>query len=260
MMNSSNQHQIHAVLFDLGSTLIYFDANWAEITPQMNQALLDALRRAGFLTANEGFIARFRAQLNQFLSQGSAEFHEYTWQYVLTGLLKESGYPDVTESQVAPVLKEMFTVSQVHWKAEPDAIPTLSRLRQLGYRLGIVSNAGDDADVQTLIDQAGIREYFDVIQTSAAAGVRKPNPRIFHMVLDRMGVEPAQAIMVGDTLGADILGAHNAGMPGIWITRRADRVDNRSHEDTIQPDAVVDSLDEVVRVVDEVDSEIHGIC
>jgi len=73
-------------------------------------------------------------------------------------------------------------------------------------------------------------------------GIRKPHPRIFQLALDRLGCIAQEAVMVGDTLGADILGAHNAGMPGIWITRRADTPDNRDHLDTIRPDLTVDSL------------------
>jgi FMN phosphatase YigB (HAD superfamily) len=51
--------------------------------------------------------------------------------------------------------------------------------------------------------------------------------------------------MVGDTLGADILGAQNAGIYAIWITRRADVPANRAHQDTIHPDAAIDSLAEI---------------
>ena len=51
--------------------------------------------------------------------------------------------------------------------------------------------------------------------------------------------------MVGDSLGADILGARNAGLYSIWVTRRADTAANRAHKDTIQPDAVISTLSEL---------------
>ena len=51
--------------------------------------------------------------------------------------------------------------------------------------------------------------------------------------------------MVGDKLGADILGARNAGIYSIWMTRRADIPANRDHEDTIKPDVSINSLQEL---------------
>jgi FMN phosphatase YigB (HAD superfamily) len=95
------------------------------------------------------------------------------------------------------------------------------------------------------VDKAGLRSYFQVILSSASLGIRKPNPSIFRAVLERLGVSPAQAVMVGDSLGADILGAHNAGMRAIWITRRAATPANRAHEDTIRPDAIISTLSEL---------------
>jgi 2-haloalkanoic acid dehalogenase type II len=136
----------------------------------------------------------------------------------------------------------MYAVTQKFWKPEPDAHATLEQLRQEGYRLGLISNASDDADVQALVDNAGLRDYFEVILTSAAQGIRKPNPQIFWTALDSLDVLPAQAAMVGDTLGADILGAQNAGIFSIWVTRRAATPANLAHADTIIPDARIDSL------------------
>jgi FMN phosphatase YigB (HAD superfamily) len=109
--------------------------------------------------------------------------------------------------------------------------------------MGLISNAGDDQDVQMLIDKAGVRGYFDIILTSAAQGIRKPNPRIFYQALQHWGTHPERAAMVGDTLGADILGAKNAGIYSVWITRRAAR--KQPHQETIIPDGKVDALSEL---------------
>lgn len=142
-------------------------------------------------------------------------------------------------------LRQLYAVSQAHWQPEEDALPTLDQLQAAGYRMAIISNASDDADVQTLVDKAGLRGYMDFVLSSAACGIRKPNPLIFQTGLDEWGLAPAQVAMVGDTLGADILGARNAGLYSIWITRRADKAANRDHAETIQPDAVIATLAEL---------------
>jgi FMN phosphatase YigB (HAD superfamily) len=88
--------------------------------------------------------------------------------------MTERGYTDLEDKTLRQALHTMYAVSQAHWVAEEDALPTLEKLRREGYRLGIISNAADDEDVQALVDQANLRSYFDLILTSAAAGIRSP--------------------------------------------------------------------------------------
>ncbi len=128
---------------------------------------------------------------------------------------------------------------------ELDSHAVLQDLSNQGYRLGMISNAGDDADVQVLVDKANLRGYFDFILTSAALGIRKPNPRIFEIGLEVWKLPVGRVAMVGDTLGADILGAQLSGLTGIWITRRADTPANRAHSQTILPDAEISTLSEL---------------
>jgi 2-haloalkanoic acid dehalogenase type II len=233
------------LIFDLGSTLIYFDGEWPKVFARANAELLRHLNAAALDLPSEDFLREFSARLESYYAERDTEFVEYTTAYVLRTLLGEWGYPDFPEEQLRPALQAMYAVSQSHWHPEEDAHPTLSALRQQGYRLALISNASDDADVQTLVDKAGIRPFFEMILTSAAAGIRKPNPQIFQIVLEKLGVAADRAAMIGDTLGADILGAQNAGLFSIWITRRADAAGNRAHTGLVHPDAVSDTLAEL---------------
>jgi HAD superfamily hydrolase (TIGR01549 family) len=240
-----------AILFDLGSTLIYFDGEWDELRSQREVRLLQNLGSAGINLPGEAFLEQFNERLAHYYDERETEFIEQTTAYLLRSLLAEWGYPSPPDELIRQSLAGMYAVSQAYWKTEADAHPTLQWLREAGYRLGLISNAGDDADVQTLVDHADLREYFDVILTSAALGIRKPNPRIFQVALDHWGYSPAQAAMVGDSLGADILGARNAGLYSVWVTRHADTAANRDHEDTIQPDALITTLGELPRLLSE---------
>jgi HAD superfamily hydrolase (TIGR01662 family) len=242
---SNARHRFDAILFDLGGTLIYFRGKWPDVFQQSNAEMLRALRAAGFSLDSEPFLADFHTRMRHYDAESGPDFIEYTTGYILKTVLGEHGYPGAPDSLLRQVLEARFAISQSSWEVEEDALPTLRALQQMGYRLGIVSNAGDDADVQALVDKASVREFFEVIVTSAAQGIRKPNPRIFLDILARLGVEPGRAAMVGDTLGADILGARNAGITSVWITRRADVPANRAHQDTIQPDASIGSLSEL---------------
>jgi putative hydrolase of the HAD superfamily len=239
-----------AILFDLGSTLIYFNASWPEVTQRASQALFDQLARDGLQLDREPFIDTFRNRLNDYYVERDTEFIEYTTTYILKDVLEAWGYPAPSDGILRRALDAMYTVSQKHWQPEDDAHATLQTLHALGYQLGIISNAGDDKDVQTLVDQAQLRPYFGLVLSSAALGIRKPNPRIFMFALERLGVAPVRAAMIGDTLGADILGAQNAGIFDIWITRRADTPANRGHAETILPSAIINTLAELPAILD----------
>ncbi len=230
------------MLFDLGSTLLFFDTTWESVADGYNRALVDGLHRAGIRVDPTAFPSEFQQRMDAYYTERQTEFIEYTTAFILRGLLEEHGYAKISDADIAGILRTLYAIPQAHWQPEADALPTLTLLHRQGYRLAVVSNASDDADVQALVDKAGIRPLLDAVVTSAGVGIRKPNPRIFQIALDQIGVLAAQAVMVGDTLGADILGAHNLGIPGIWIDRRADKAANRDHLETIQPDAVISDL------------------
>jgi putative hydrolase of the HAD superfamily len=236
--------KLQAVLFDLGGTLLYSDATWPEIMERAIREMLSHLRLQG-VALEDTFLAEFRKRLDEYYVQREAEFIEPTTAYLLRTFLQDLGQPEPAPELVRSALRAFYAVSQSHWIAEEDAVPTLQSLQDAGYRLGAISNASDDADVQLLVDRAGLRPYFDFVLTSAACGIRKPNPRIFHIALDNWGLPPEATAMVGDTLGADVLGARNAGLLGVWITKRAETPGNRDHLDTIEPDLTVASLAEL---------------
>lgn len=230
------------VLFDLGDTLMYFDGSWPQVFAEARQALLHSLQQA-HLPLEQGFLDDFYARMQAYYRERETEFIEHTTRYVLRNTLAQWGYPGQPAEVIEQALAAMHTITQAHWVPEPDALPALERLQALGYRMALISNGADEPNTQVLVDKGGFRPFFEVILSSAAEGIRKPNPKIFCTALERMGVAARQAVMVGDTLGADILGARNAGIFSIWITRRADTPANRAHADTIHPDARVATLE-----------------
>lgn len=107
-----------------------------------------------------------------------------------------------------------------------DAIPTLQHLRNAGFKLAIVSNW--DTPLDPLTERLGVAEYFDAIVASHDARVRseKPDPHIFNYALAAVSVSAGEAVHVGDTYGADIVGARDVGIRPILLDRdntQADR-------------------------------------
>jgi len=234
-----------AIFFDLGSTLIYFDTSWEAVLNQANLVLGDTLKKAGVNIDPMQLAADFNWRMQKYYAQRSHDYVEHTTEFVLTEMLNTYGLPEIKPEWVRLGLDSFYQTFQEHWQVEPDAISTLARLRGVGYKLGLISNAGDAADVHALIDKAGLRPYFDRIWISAKVGVRKPHPRIFEIALDSLHCSPKEAIMIGDTLNADILGALNVGMSSIWITRRADMLENNEYKLSVVPDEIITTLDEL---------------
>ena len=96
----------------------------------------------------------------------------------------------------------------------------LSRLRQ-HVALGVVSNFY--GNVYRILDEAELAPLLATIVDSSVVGVRKPDPAIFALAVERLGVEPAEVLYVGDSFEKDMAGAHAAGLRTGWLTGAAER-------------------------------------
>lgn len=238
-------HTIKGIIFDLGNTLMWFNGTWPELLKQSDAVLLKHLNESRINIDGEDFLSRFRSRVSLFYAEHAADTKEYPTLEVVRTILGEWGYPSLPNSILLPAVDEMFEVSRRYFLAETDALPTLIALRQQGIRLGLISNTSHDPDVHAQIDKGGFRPYLDFVLTSAVIGVRKPDASIFRIALDLWGLAPTQVAMVGDSIVADIKGAQDCGLFGIWITRRADLTAMPEGCHTIRPDAVISSLGEL---------------
>jgi putative hydrolase of the HAD superfamily len=237
---------IRHVLFDLGGTLMHSDGDWVNTFAHADEALSQILHQHKI----ELDTRVFRARLHKYYDQRDKDYYETTYHFVLRELLVELGYTEVSEAVLRSALDAMYSITQGNWKLEDDAIETLQQLKSKEYRLGIFSNAGDDKDVQELIEGFGIRPYFDFVLTSAACYYRKPHPRAFEIALAQWSIAPAEAVMVGDSLQADIHGAKSINMNTIFITRRVHF--NSDAEQQIQADFKLHSLNELLPLLEQI--------
>ena len=98
-----------------------------------------------------------------------------------------------------------------------DTLVSLERLKGKGYQIGVVSNLR--RDMNQLCEDLGMAPYLDFCLTSAEVGVEKPDPAIFAAALDRAGVEPGEAVHVGDQPRSDLVGARGAGLYAVLLDR-----------------------------------------
>jgi 2-haloalkanoic acid dehalogenase type II len=235
---------IRHILFDLGGTLMHSTADWTPIHEQADQALVDTLHAHNI----ELDAKQFRTRLHEYYEQRDKDHQETTYHFVLRELLTELGHAEVAEPILRSALDALYAVTQPNWQLESDALEMLKQLRSQNYHLGIFSNAGDDKDVQQLVENFGIRNYFDFVLTSAACFYRKPHARAFEIALAQWNITPQEAAMIGDSLEADIFGAKQVGMSAFWITRRAHFTDEEMQR--IKPDFSLRKLSELLPTLD----------
>lgn len=236
---------IDLVLLDLGHTLYYDRDPWPPIFRAAESALWESLRRAGVKAQPEEIYGGHQTLIDLYESNHRQDLSEPTTAAVLKELLGRKGYA-VSDEVVAAALRAMYAVTQTNWHIEPDAIPLLQELEMREFRLGVISNAADEENTQTLIDKGGIRPYLEFIVSSAACGKRKPDPGIFRRALGHFDIPPERAVMVGDTYEADIVGAKRLGMRTIWIPRAAEAASKLPHPDT---DVIVGGLLDIPAVL-----------
>ena len=98
----------------------------------------------------------------------------------------------------------------------PHARETLIALKTRGIKLSLVTN-GKSKIQNRKVDTLELREFLDLILVSEEVSIKKPDPRIFEMALERLQLEALDVWMVGDHPVNDVLGARGAGLTGVWF-------------------------------------------
>jgi HAD superfamily hydrolase (TIGR01509 family) len=138
------------------------------------------------------------------------------------------------------------------WRLIPGIKQVLQALLDDGCKLGLLANYNCDRVFQRTIDYLGLRPYFDVCLCSAAVEYRKPDPNFFAIVLERWDALPYEVVVVGDSLLDDVQGGLEIGALTVWLdapTTSQVQHDNEAVRDSVKPDQIVKSLDEVPALV-----------
>jgi len=117
--------------------------------------------------------------------------------------------------QIAEAARRRIAFTRRTLVPRPEAERTLRLLRGLGLRLGLISNCSPD--VVHLWPEVPLAPLLDVAVLSAEVGLKKPDPRIYLLALERLGVAPGAALYVGDGDGGELAGASAVGLRAVCI-------------------------------------------
>jgi putative hydrolase of the HAD superfamily len=153
----------------------------------------------------------------------------------------------------------------------PDTLPLLRWLKNRGIRIGIISNTGRTPGfvLRDFLERQDMAGFFETMVFSDEVGVRKPNPRIFHLLAEKLSTDPIEIIHIGDSLRSDVWGAKNLGMMALHFSSGRDifsQIDPKSiapleerweasDPRAKKPEATITSLVDTIEVIRQI---THG--
>ena len=204
-----------AVFLDAGGTLIHLDRNF----------ILDCLSEEGIEKDEAAFLIADRHarehRSEALRSRGESIDDQTSWRIYAARLLEVLECTGSAAARVAARVKEKHREGTLWNFVEEGTTDTLAQLKDMGYTVGVISNA--DGRVESFLEYAGLRQYLDFVIDSGTVGVEKPDRRIFDLALERASAQPADAVHVGDVYEIDVQGARSAGIdPVLLITDGSD--------------------------------------
>ncbi len=189
-----------AVLLDALGTLVELRPIWASLRERVPAEISDQR----LIAAVRAEMAYYREHAHEGRDPDSlANLRERCSEL----LSRELGFEITAEQLVEAVSLEPY----------PEAEAALRGLAARGVSRIVVSNW--DISLTEVLSRCGLAPLLDGVVTSAGAGSRKPEPRIFRVALELAGCEPAEALHVGDTPEEDLAGARAAGVRALLIDR-----------------------------------------
>jgi putative hydrolase of the HAD superfamily len=199
---------VELVCLDAGGVLVF--PGWTRISATLARHGVDVSPEA--LAAAE---PHAKASFDRGEVVGATDDAGRGWLY-FSNLLTIAGVPPSAAIEGALAELRAYHDDLNLWEHVPaDVVPALERLRGLGFRLSVVSNA--NGRLRQLLSRVGLARWFDAVLDSHEIGVEKPDPRIFQVALERVAVAPERALHVGDLYHVDVVGARAAGLRPVLV-------------------------------------------
>ena len=209
-----------AITFDCAQTLVKVD--WQPAILAVKSAKMAGVDFEA-LPAAEIYERILRKRWPEFMELNKTREEKVLaqfWRELTDDWLDEAGMPaDKADDVVKHANELLFGEGSEVFQLYDDVVPCLDTLRENGIRLAVVSNW--DNSLHRTLRMFGLTEYFEHVVASLEEGVEKPDPRLFKIALDRLGVEPEHALHVGDNPLDDWQGATDAGMRAFVIDRNS---------------------------------------
>ena len=223
---------IKAVVFDLDHTLFDRYATINKLVPQLRKHfdLADGI-------TDEFFI--------QELSYADKHFVHKGWRGIYNYLVEKGIFKTI------PSFDEYTEIVLRHFKHLAEkyefAVPTLEKIRSMGYRIGLITNGNATLQYKKL-EMLELTDEFDEIIVSGDTPYEKPDKEIFLMMAEKMGIEPGEMMYVGDHPLNDIEGSRNAGCVSVWVKTTGTWIFPEIEKPTLQ----IETVEELPSILEKI--------
>ena len=191
------------LIFDYGGTIDTNGIHWGEV---IWQAYIDAGVPVSRETFRDAYVYVERTLGSQPIIMPSHTFREVL-DIKISMQFEKLGLKD-NDKNIAVACYESTTRIITRAKETLDAL-------YARYPMILVSNFY--GNIRTVLNEFGLTKYFNEIIESAEVGIRKPDPEIYRLAIERFGLTPEETIIIGDSYKNDIAPANILGCPSIWL-------------------------------------------
>ena len=225
--------KIKGVFFDLGGTL-----RISEDVPEHKaaaEARMAELAGAPDVKAFMDMVEERYAPYRDWALTANRESNDFE-------LLHKWLLPELDEEKLREICHELtFQYRQVKGLRHlvEGGREVIETLHARGYKLGIISNLIGEYEIPEWLHNDGLEQYFDAVILSPICGIRKPDPQMYLMGCEKLGLKPEECVSVADNLDRDITGAIAAGIGANILFISPQKLAKKTITDANRPDYIV---------------------
>ena len=208
--------KIKAVIFDLFGTLIdsFNSLEYKQILSEMASSLS---------LPEDSFYDLWTGSFNQ-RALGVFKTLEESFEFISNQLNKP-----VNVRGIEKAIQIRSNYSKRSFVPRNDAITTLTQLRMLGFKIGLISDC--TYEIPLIWDKTSLSQHFDSVIFSCNVGIKKPDPRIYHLACRELKVKPKNCLYIGDGSSRELSGALRVGMFPVLIRSPSEKDSVRIDEE-----------------------------
>lgn len=223
--------KFNTVIFDLFGTLV---DDFASSVGQMHQEMAAALD-----VPYEQFISLW-GQTAKMRILGAFDTVEANIKYVCDTMKVHAG-----AEQISRTVEIRMKYIRQALRPRPDAVTTLPLLKEQGYKIGLLSNCS--IEIPILWPETTFAEFIDTPTFSALVRMKKPDPHIYHLACERLGVMPENCLYIADGEDHELTAAAKVGLHPVLIRTSSQETRGEVHQEAREwPGPSIDSLKEVL--------------
>ena len=192
----------------------------------------------------EEFLEKSRKIFRPMIENSHSTNQEARFEVALEKLLNHFGIPLNKNITLINLLEAYYLEVYSERKVYPEVMSVLRSFKNMGARMGIVSNTTNPVFMKEKEMQAtGLKPFFEFAIYSSDTPYRKPHPSIFELAITHLGMNPEEILFIGDNISMDVVGAQGVGMKTAWLNRGG-----KNLPAGINPDYELHSLEDLLRI------------